>query len=305
MARVLNRSPSSVSRELKRNFPQCRQLYVSRIAHERALMKRKSRGRHDRLKNEAVRLYVISHLKEGWSPEQISGRIKLDLRENISHEAIYQYVYAQVHRNGWGLLRPGHEDLRTYLRRRRKRRIRKGLRMCQKLPRHGGLSIDQRPTVVAQRRRIGDWEGDTVESKDHRPGLNTIVERKTGFVFMTKLSAKTTQATISAVKRRFDQLPVQAKHTLTLDNGFENQDWRSLEAMTGMKCYYAHPYHSWERGTNENTNGLIREYFPKKTDFTTIPAELISMIEHKLNTRPRKRLNYLTPLEAFSVALAG
>ena len=305
MAKALNRSPSSVSRELKRNFPQSRQVYASRLAHERAFMKRQSRGRHDRLKNDHVRRYVVTRLKEGWSPEQISGRIRVDLREKISHEAIYQYVYAQVHRNGWGELKPGHEDLRICLRHRRKRRMKKGLRGCQKLPRHGGISIDEQPYIVARRTRIGDWEGDTVESKDHRPGLNTLVERKTGYVLMTKLSAKTAVATASAVIERFSRLPDKAKHTLTLDNGFENQDWRSIEDQAGLKCFYAHAYHSWERGTNENTNGLIREYFPKKTDFTMIPEEEIAMIEYKLNTRPRKRLKYLTPLEAFSVALAG
>lgn len=306
MARALNRSPSSVSRELKRNFPPEYQLYASRLAHERALIKRKCRGRHDRLKNGRIRDYTITHLKEGWSPEQISGRIKLDLNEKISHEAIYQYVYAQVYRNGWGMLKPEAEDLRIYLRRKRKRRTIKGLRQSQRISAKLGIpTIDNRPAIVAGRSRIGDWEGDTIESKDHKPGLNTLVERKTGFVLITKLNAKTTFATVSAVEQRFNQLPAETKHTLTLDNGFENQDWQSIEIKTGLKCFYAHPYSSWERGTNENTNGLIREYFPKKTDFTMISEEALALIEYKLNTRPRKRLNYLTPLESFGVALAG
>jgi len=304
IAKELNRSVSSVSREIKRNLPNQLYQYTSRLAHERALKKRKSRGRHDRLKNQHIRQYAIIRLKEGWSPEQISGRIKLDLNQSISHEAIYQYVYAQIYRAGYGYLKPRAEDLRIYLRRRRKRRIKKGLRLCQKLPKHGGISIDLRPTVVNQRKRIGDWEGDTVESKDHKPGLNTLVERKTGLVLMTKLAARTNAATVLVIDQRLSRLPSQTKHTLTLDNGFENQDWRSIESKTGLKCYYAHAHHSWERGTNENTNGLIREYFPKKTDFTAIPEKEIAAVEQKLNTRPRKRLKYLTPLEAFSVALA-
>lgn len=304
IAKELGRSASSVSREINRNLPKKFYQYTSRLAHERALKKRKSRGRHDRLKNQRIRQYVVTHLKDGWSPEQISGRIKRDLKESISHEAIYQYVYAQVHRNGYGYLKPGAEDLRFYLRRRRKRRIKKGLRTSQKLPKHGGTSIDQRPAIVNKRKRIGDWEGDTVESKDHKPGLNTLVERKTGLVFMTKLADRTTVATVSALEQRFNQLPGKIKHTLTLDNGFENQNWQSIESKTQVKCYYAHAYHSWERGTNENTNGLIREYFPKKTDFTTIAESEIAAVEHKLNTRPRKRLKYLTPLEVLSVALA-
>ena len=306
MAKTLNRSPSSVSRELKRNFPPERNVYTSRLAHQQALIKRKSRGRHDRLKNEAIRAYAISHLKEGWSPEQISGRIKVDLNENISHEAIYQYIYAQVYRNGWGYLKSHTEDLRIYLRRKRKRRAARGFRQSQRISARFGIpTIDQRPVIVAVRERIGDWEGDTVESKDHKPGINTLVDRKTGYLLMTKLLAKTSAATIDVIEHRLAQLPIKAKHTLTLDNGPENRDWRAIETSTGLDCFYAHPYHSWERGTNENTNGLIREYFPKKTDFTTIPEELIAMVEYKLNTRPRKRLNYLTPQECFSVALAG
>lgn len=306
MAKALNRSPSSVSRELKRNFPSERQVYASRVAHERALAKRKSRGRHDRLKNEEIRNYTVAHLKEGWSPEQIAGRIKLDLKQTVSHEAIYQYIYAQVYRQGWGNLKPGAEDLRIYLRRKRKRRAAKGFRKAQRISARFGIpSIDQRPTVVTARKRIGDWEGDTVESKGHQPGINTLVDRRTGYLLMTKLPAKTSEATITAMESRFGSLPSKAKHTITLDNGPENRDWQTIEARTRLDCFYAHPYHSWERGTNENTNGLIREYFPKKTDFTVIPEELISMIEYKLNTRPRKRLNYLTPLEVFSVALGG
>ena len=306
MAKVLNRSPSSVSRELKRNFPQEYQVYTPRVAQERALKKRKSRGRHHRLKNEAIRSYVVSHLKQSWSPEQISGRIKLDLPETISHEAIYQYVYAQVHRQGHGYLKPGAEDLRPYLRRKRKRRMAKGFRKAQRLSTRFDLpTINSRPAIVATRKRVGDWEGDTVESRDHKPGINTLVERKTGLVLITKLKAKNSQATLEAMKSRLAVLPAQVKHTVTLDNGAENRNWQGIETETGLHCFYANPYHSWERGTNENTNGLIREYFPKKTDFTTIPEEMIAAVEDKLNTRPRKRLNYLTPLEAFSVALAG
>lgn len=221
MAREVNRSPSSVSRELKRNFPPERKVYAPRLAHERALRKRKNRGREDRLKNDVIRRYVIKHLKLRWSPEQIAGRIKLDLEETISHEAIYQYVYAQIHRDGWGYLRPGHEDLRPYLRRRRKRRIKKGARRCHRIFKPKGASITERPTIVVERSRIGDWEGDTIESRDHKPGINTLVERATGLVFITKLSSKTSASTTKAVTTRFHMLPKNAKQTLTLDNGPE------------------------------------------------------------------------------------
>ena len=300
MAKALNRSPSSVSRELRRNFLPRRKTYTPRTAQDRALTKRKSRGRHDRLKNEAIRTYVIAHLKDGWSPEQISGRIERHINQRISHEAIYQYIYARV-RSG-GILKSKVEDLRPYLRRKRKRRLGKGFRATKRVRMLPGKLIDTRPVIVETRKRIGDWESDTVESRDHKPGINTLVDRRTGLVLITKLNAKTCISTAEAITRRLKALPV---HTITSDNGSENQNWKFIESEIKAQWYFANPYHSWKRGTNENTNGLIREYFPKKTDFTTIPEELISMIEYKLNTRPRKRLNYLTPLEAFSVALAG
>lgn len=303
IALELGRSPASLSREIGRNLPPERFLYTPRVAHERALRKRKSRGRTERLKSDRIRQYVRAHLKKRWSPEQIARRIRIDLGETISHEAIYQYIYAQIHRNGWGDLKSGHEDLRPYLRRKRKRRLKKGSRRCQRIFKPKGASIDERPPIVAKRLRIGDWEGDTVESKDHKPGINTLVERATGLVLITKLEAKTSEATRNAVTRRLSQLSKEARHTLTLDNGSENQDWQTIESATGLKCYYANPYHSWERGTNENTNGLIRDYFPKKTDFTTIREEEIAFVEAELNARPRKRLGWLTPLEAMSVAL--
>lgn len=304
IAKVLGRQPSSISREIERNLPAERFLYTPRLSHERAQEKRKSRGRQDRLKNEVIREYVISHLKLRWSPEQIANRIKEDVPgEGISHEAIYQYVYHQIHRQGYGHLKPGCQDLRIYLRRRKKRRTRKGQRRCQRTFNPRGLSIDLRPKVIDNRIRLGDWESDTVASKDNGTGINTLVERKTRLVFITRLEDKTSQATVSAIESRVKNLPEQAKQTVTLDNGPENQRWQELEERTGLKCFFAHAYHSWERGTSENTNGLIRDYFPKKTDFTVIPPEDLQRVEYLLNTRPRKRLNWLTPLEVFSKEL--
>lgn len=305
IAKVLGRSHSSVVRELnKRNRGKIYR-YKPRLAHERALKKRKCRGRKQRLKNKTVRAYVVSHLRKHWSPEQISGRMKKEGIGNISHEAIYQFIYAQIHRNGWGEIRPSHEDLRIYLRRKRKRRLKKGVRNCQRIFKPHGISIDERPVEVNLRTRVGDWESDSVESRDHRPGINTLVERKTGLVFITKLKTRASYSTAFVVINRLNTLPVNLKQTVTFDNGVENQKWKEIETDTGAKCFFAHPYHSWERGTNENTNGLIREYFPKKTDFTQIPDEEIQKVEYDLNTRPRKRLNWSTPLEAISGALTG
>jgi IS30 family transposase len=177
------------------------------------------------------------------------------------------------------------------------------MRKCQRVLKPLGISIEKRPEIVNLRQRVGDWEGDSVESKDHRPGLNTVVERKVGLLFMTKLKDKTSAATVEAMSRRFAEVPDRFKLTVTLDNGPENSDHGSITKKTGLTCFSAHPYSSHERGTNENTNGLIRDYFPKKTDFSMIPNEMIRFVESEINSRPRKRLNYRTPLEAWSVAL--
>ena len=306
IAIALGRSASSVSREIKRNLDSIgRRRYTPRIANERALVKRKSRGRKDRLKNQEVREYVVKRLKKRWSPEQIAGTIQSEINEEISHEAIYQFIYHQIYQNGWGLLRPGREDLRGYLRRRKKRRTHKGCRRCQRIFRPKGVPISERPAIVEQRQRLGDWESDSVESVDHKPGINTLVERKSGLVLITKLRDKTSESTISAIESRIEHLPKRLKYTATFDNGPENQKWQELEKRTGFKCFFAQPYHSWERGTNENTNGLIRDFFPKKTDFTMISIEEIQKVEDSLNSRPRKRLGWKTPLEVFSVALKG
>ena len=305
----LDRNPSSISREIKRNYPPKVKVYAPRLAHERALVKRKSRGRKDRLKNQQIRNYVITHLKQKWSPQQIAGRMKLEINQSISHEAVYQYIYHQVHRQGYGYLKPNCLDLRIYLRRKRKRRIHKGARRCQRVFKPKGTIIDERPDIVDKRQRIGDWESDTVESKDHKPGINTLVERQTGIVFISKLSDKTSRATTTVIVKRLDYLPEKTKQTMTFDNGTENSNWPELERKTGIKTFFCHTYSSWERGTNENTNGLIRDYFPKKTDFTKVSDKEIQEAEDSLNNRPRKRLGWKTPLEIFNkeigVALEG
>jgi transposase, IS30 family len=321
IARKLGRSSSSVSREISRNRDSLgRRTYLPRSAHERAFEKRKSRGRTDRLKSDAIRAYVVVHLKLRWSPEQVAHRMRKDLPGcRISHEAIYQFIYHQIHRRGWGYLKPGCEDLRAYLRRRKKRRTHQGMRRCRKMSVERGVSIDLRPKVVALRARVGDWESDTVESCDHKPGINTLVERKTGLVLITRLKDKTSEATVSAIEGRVRELPDVLKRTATFDNGPENQKWLELEKRTGLKCFFAHPYRSGERGTNENTNGLIRGWFPKRTDFASVSQEQIQEVENLLNARPRKRLDWATPSEVFlkesskinisinmpSVALAG
>jgi len=305
IADTLGRFPSSISRELKRNFPKEFKRYTPRLAQERALFKRTCRGRTERLKTHTIRDYTVSRLKKGWSPEQISGTAKREDIGLISHEAIYQFVYAQIHRNGYGYVRPGHEDLRPYLRRKQKHRQKKGMRKSQRIFRPKGISIDERPQIVNTRERIGDWEGDTVESCNHNPGVNTLLERKTGLFLITRVKDKTSASTVRAIEERMFTLPKKMKQTITLDNGPENSDWKSIEERTNLKTFFAHPYHSWERGANENANGLLREYFPKGTDFATISDDELAAVEYRLNSRPRKRLGWMSPLQAMSVALRG
>lgn len=298
IANILNRSPSSINREINKNIPLHYQ-YTPRLANERALGKRKCRGRKLRLKNGFIRRYVVSHLKMGYSPEQIAGRLSLEYpKEKISHEAIYQYIYHNI-KNDY--IKNGHIDLRIYLKRRHKRRETKGMRKYQRLLKHNGISIDLRPEEVEKRKVLGHWEGDSMVSKKSTVGLNTLVERKTGLVLISKILNSTAKETAETVVSRLKDIPCK---TLTTDNGKENFGYEKIQTELNIFCYFAHPYHSWERGTNENTNGLIRWYLPKGTDFATIPESVIKQIETNLNNRPRKRLGWKTPLEVFNESVA-
>ena len=302
IARRLSRPHSTIVREVCRNTPVYLHRYTPRLAQGRALAKRRSRGRTERLKTPTLRAYVTEKLKAGWSPEQIAGCAGKDVGSAISHEAIYQYVYAQVHRHGYGLVRPGKEDLRPYLARRHKRRAKMGGRTGRRVLRPQGPSIETRPKVVERRSHIGDWESDSIESRNHGPGLNSLVDRKSGLLLLSKLPDRTAATTTTVVDRR---LRSRRARTITFDNGAENQYWAELQALTGASVYFAHPYSSWERGTNENTNGLVRRYFPKGTDFSVVSDEEIARVEYALNTRPRKRLGWKTPLEVWGGAFEG
>lgn len=303
IARDLGRSVSSISREVRRVLPAETRRYSPRLANVQALENRKRRGREDHLKNAFIREYVVTHLKRRWSPEQIAGRLRVDHPGfRISHEAIYQFIYDGVSRaNSLPYIRK--EDLRIFLKRRHRLRTHHGARHAWRMARAEVPSIDIRPHIVEERSRIGDWEGDTVESVGHKPGINTLVERRSGLVCITKLFGKTARDTSAAVAQRLGEIPSHLRLTLTVDNGSENSDWKYIQETSHTKMFFAHAYHSWERGTNENTNGLIRHYFPKKTDFTMISEMELSHVEQELNARPRKRLGWRTPEEVFRVAL--
>lgn len=303
IAKRLNRSTSSISREINKNIPKNQRKYTPRVANERALANRKERGRKERLKNHIIREYVKDKLKLRWSPEQISGRITIDLNESISHEAIYQYIYHQIYRDGYGYLKPNCEDFRICLRRKRKRRQHKFSRKSQRIFKQLDESINNRPMYINKRLRFGDWESDTVESCNHLPGVNTLLERKSGLYLISKLNNSNSEETSKTIERRLLELPKILVKTITFDNGKENNNFKYLRDNLNVQTYHCNPYHSFERGSNENTNGLLRDYFPKKTNFQNVSDEELSMVEYLLNTRPRKRLNYLSPLEFLGVAI--
>jgi len=294
------RTAGTISREIARRPRKGRGRYEARRAHEEALGRRIDK-RGERLKNETVRTYATEHLKIGWSPEQVSLRLSIDHPgETISYEAIYQYVYAQVYRVGNGSVKPGCEDLRSFLPRRHKRRAKKGFRKAQKTERQALLpSIEARPKVVEKRKEVGHWEDDCIVSRASKHRLKTVNERVTGIVFITRTKDGSIAQSNEAVKDRMQAIPLVFRKTLTRDRGSENLGWQELETILGLSCYFAHPYSSYERGSNENLNGLVRRFFPKKTDFAHVSDEDIQRAERLINSRPRKRLGGKTPYEVF------
>lgn len=300
MAKELGRSPSSISREINKNRrSDGRRLYIPRTAHERAMANRSIRGERKMVRNSRLRDYVIQHLKLGWSPEQIAAKAEKITGTKISHEAIYQYIYAQIHRNGYGHLRPGSEDLRPYLARRKKRRMKKGFRASYRIEKGPLPSIDARPQEAEERKSIGHWEDDLIVSKASKLALKTVNERTSGLVLIEKVSDKTIAESNRAVIKRLEVIPSEYRKTLTRDRGSENLGHIEIEKELGIRCYFAHAYHSWERGSNENLNGLIRRFLPKGTDFRTVSNQQIKHIEYLINSRPRKRLGWKTPYEVF------
>ena len=292
------RNKSTILREINGRPNKGKGKYKAYGAHCRFLEKEKSRGRRERLKNEMIRSYTRGKMKLGWSPEQVSIRIGKDLGKvcQISYEAIYEYVYAQIGSNG--KVKKGGEDLRMYLPRRHKRRSTKGARSAQKLERLGSLpSIEDRPSEVDRRKVIGHWEDDTIVSRQSGERIKSINERVTGVVFLSKMRNGSSVESSRVVCEKLQVIPSPYLKTLTRDRGVENLDFKTIEQATGMKVYFAHAYCSQERGSNENLNGLVRRFFPKKTDFAKVTDEELRKVEYLLNTRPRKRFGGKNPLE--------
>jgi len=282
IAEAIGVSPSTVSRELKRNLGE--RGYRPNQAHEKALARKKKKSK-PRIR-EKVWVLVEKELREEWSPEQVSGKLKMS-RIFISHERIYQYVYADKRAGG---------TLWKHLRHPKKYRKRAGGR-----DRRGKIvnrrSIDERPSIVDERSRTGDWEADLIVGKNHQGVALTLTERKSRFTllrtFSSKHAAPITQGIVELLK--WDAQVT----TITFDNGKEFAGHQEVASALGVDCYFAHPYSSWERGTNENTNGLIRQYLPKSRNLKEVSMEEEVMVMDKLNLRPRKCLDFKTPYEVF------
>jgi IS30 family transposase len=275
---------STISRELTRNRGM--RGYRPKQAHRFALERRKTKAK--KKISEGIWRQIEGLVRLEWSPEQISSRMFLEQGILVSHEWIYQHIYRDKKQGG---------DLHTYLRCRKKRKKRYGTydRRGQ-IP--GRVSIDKRPGVVNTRERIGDWEGDTVMGRRHKGVIVSLVERKSLLTVLGVSKKKTARDVRHEILDTLGPLRDYV-YTLTFDNGKEFTDHKKIGKGLGTDVYFAHPYASWERGTNENTNGLIRQYFPKSMDFTSIDKDDIRWVMDRLNHRPRKKLGFKTPYEVF------
>lgn len=284
IADIVGIHKSTVSRELRRNTGG--RGYRPQQAHSFCLQRRVQKA-PPRITTKTWRM-IERLLRLQWSPEQICTWLHPQTGVSISHEWIYQHVFADKHAGG---------TLYTHLRCQKQRKKRYG-----RYSRRGRIphtvSIEQRPAIVDTRRRFGDWESDTVIGKNHRQALVTVVERKSRLTFIAKVVRKTadqvTQAMIQLLKPMKEWV-----NTITVDNGKEFAHHQTLAKQLRARVYFAHPFASWERGLNENTNGLIRQYFPKKHDFTTITQKQIDHVMDRLNNRPRKCLGFKTPNQVF------
>lgn len=295
IATEIGRSAGTISRELKRNRSLCKVIkYSPHQAHGMARERRKAAKKQAPRKIEERRLlrYVKARLEREWSPEQIAGRLKNNRSKNtpsaISHVSIYRWIRENKRAGG-----DFHKQLRQSHRQRRSRYGSQTRRFQVK----GKVSIEVRPKVVDRRSRIGDWEGDLVEGKDRRAYLLTLVDRRTGYLLVSKVGSKKADVVRDSSIRLLRKMKPDYRKTLTFDNGTEFSFFKQIESQAGVDVYFAHPYSSWERGTNENTNGLLRQYFPKGKDLRVLRHSSLAAAAHRLNNRPRKRLGYQTPAE--------
>jgi IS30 family transposase len=292
IAKKIGRNKSTIGRELRRNIHQKFRQYLPDTAQRKA-NKRKERGRKERYaaKEPALKKKIVVLLRKGWSPDLIAGRLKSLGFPYLNQESIYQFIYSLEGRK---------QNLRQYLRRAHRVRRPKAGRKPQE---RGGIpnrtDIAKRPKHIEKRKQFGHWEGDNVVYNRHRRALSTSVERKTRKVVIFRPRDLTAKTKAKGIIRRFRSLPNEARRTMTYDNGREAAAHETVTAAIGMKFYFAKTYSSWQRGTNENRNGLVRFYLPKDINLDRLTSRQIRRVENLINNRPVKLLGYRTPNEAF------
>jgi IS30 family transposase len=286
IARAISKDPSAVNRHIKTHGGRDR--YDVREVRRQKHMKRVAAMEGIRVLKGSLLRTVVQMLKRHLSPEQIAGVLRRKGGTLVAG-TIYRYLDERA------------PHLKKYLRsskgkyrRRRGTKIREDAREAAKKRR-----IDERPAIVERRSRLGDWEGDTMLGRDKRVRIVTFVDRRSGYLIAYLLPKMRADLLASLAIKRFTRIPKKKRMTLTLDNGVEFSAWEHVEEKTGMTIYFAYPYHAWERGSNENTNGLLRQYFPKTLDFNLITAEELAHVVKLLNNRPRKRLKFKSPRQIF------
>lgn len=304
IARQLGRSPSTISSEIHLGIWNDNNVHIAVYVaiHAQALRDKRAAGSHEsvRFKHRPLEQYVRVKTQGGWSPEQICGRLPKDhpndSRMRLSPETIYAFIYAKEQTE---------EKLWEYLPRKQKKRKKRAGRKVHKSRIPDRVSIRERPEAVNDRSEFGNWEGDSVEGqRSVGDGIHTEVERLSRKLLARKVGRIASHETAQAQLRMFGNLPAGARRSTTLDNGRENHQHGQLRRKLGMQAYFADPYSSWQRGTNENTNGLVRRYLPKQTDFTNLTQQELNDIVEEINNRPRKVLGYKTANEVYSEELA-
>ncbi len=303
MAKRLNREVSTVSREVHKQIKRKRSCYSAILGQALANEKKHGKGRTKKLFQNPELLQVVhTGLRKEWSPEEIAQRLKLDYPNNmtmrISHESIYQYLYCLPR----GELK---KELMKGLRQERKLRLDRQAIHLRKPGIQDIISISERPEEVKDRIVPGHWEGDLIVGKLHQSAMGTLVERTTRLTLLAPLKTKDALAVGIAFAKAFKRIPKQFTKTLTYDRGTEMAEHKLFTKETKIQVYFADPHSPWQRGTNENTNGLIRQYFPKGIDFKNVSISTIKEVERRLNSRPRKTLGFYTPSERFYELTTG
>ena len=286
IARTLGKDASSVNRHIAEFGG--KDDYDANEVRRRKRLKRIEAMDCIRLIRGSLLRFIKTQLKQHKSPEQIAGVLKRKKRP-INASTIYRYIKERAPH-----LKKHLRSQKGKYRRRRGTKIREKQREQAKKRR-----IDERPKIVERRGRIGDWEGDTLMGRDKRVRIVSFVDRRTGYLIAFLLPKMNARLVTALALKYFRRLPKKKRKTITLDNGIEFYDWESLEKKSRMTIYFAYPYHFWERGTNENTNGLLRQYFPKTMDFNLIRSEELGSVVRRLNNRERKRLGFLSPRQVF------